>query len=510
MARAPSPCITMKKVFIITLLFASLAGLIYSALALYQAELSLLQADWNSSTFKQPAAWLAVTLLLSLGLLAVSVWLLVRSLNSDIHSKFKGIDSDTLDGGEHVCMDFYNMAYEYRCKYGGSNYDKNILKHFSFFYDFHNDALEWIDEIVLRTSPFTPPGQFIISAICSGHIGQVFSELQYDSGLENINLPKGSPMLAYAKADRVELWSKTHDLPVCTLSNKRLELKRAKKQNETVTGVLIAEDKHTQDPVSIKLVFPDYQFDAKQNRRCRHDIYKTRNYHRFQEWLSNTQTMLLTSRESNFGIRVSDEVDFNYGVEVDYGIPATELIKTAQMRVQSLQSWLDRLVGKKIDAYFDRKKMSIVKSKSPLDAVILCSNLGLLTITEERSTGKISYNSDAGWIVYHNNRSQIIPNACLRAQRAKTSLMSLLKKHNLLKWPVYSLVVFSADDVELQKEAGKTRVQCDVIKIDELEYWLSRNSGDPSVRFTKDDYNTLALLLNRKTRQYKEKVAGHA
>lgn len=500
--------ITQATKFI--LLFSSLGGLIYFSLLVYQSGLSNINLSLKTGTFLQSSTWLALAWISCLTMFIISIWKLTRSTHSEIHTKYNSIDSESLDANANLCMDFYDLAYTYRRKNGAQKYKKHIVNHFHFFYDFHNYALQWIDEIVSRTKSDNPPSQFIVSAINSGHIGHVFTDIIYEGGINNSGIKPGSKLLAYSKADCVELWSPDSSIPICTLSNKFLELKRAKKQQDSVTGILKAEIKQNQHPISIKLSFPEYQFDLNKNKFRRHEIYATKNYQRFQEWLDQLDVKLLTSQQSNFGISVSDGNNSNYGIDVDYGIPAQDLIKTNQIKLQSIKITLSSLKGRKIDAFFDRKTMPLVKNKSPLDAVVLCSNLGLVTVTENTTSGNISYNSDAGWIVYKNNRSKIIPNTCLEALRAKKSLSSLLKSHNLLNWPIHSLVVFTDKNVELNQTIGKKRLQCDVIKLDELEQWFITNSNTPQIRFTKDDYNTLALLFNKKLGQYREKAKTQA
>ncbi|MGD9385160.1 MAG: hypothetical protein PVF28_01320, partial [Thioalkalispiraceae bacterium] len=379
---------------------------------------------------------------------------------------------------------------------------------FQFQYRFHNDPLKWIDEIANRTALSPPSAQFITSAISSGHIGQVFTELNYVGGLEEMHIKPGSHLFAYIRSDSLEIWTNSSDIPVSILSKKNLELRRANKKASMLSGTLTGEKRFGQGCISIELSFPEYQYNHETGFLEDHEVFATQNYQRFKEWLTESEQKLLTLQQSNFGIAISDD-EYTYDNNQSGNINATSEMKPFTGNNRLIKK-LENLAGKQVDAFFDRGKMAIVKAKSPLDVVVLCSNLGLVTITEKTVTGAISYNGDAGWLVYNNQRSHIIPNTCMAAERARKSLVSLLKHHNLNNWPVFSLVIFSGTGVELNRISGKQRIQCDVIKLDELTTWFTANKNNPKVRFTKDDYNILALLFGKKLGKYREKLQEYA
>ncbi len=490
----------MNKTFLfrIIIVFFALGAAGFWALSLYQSPLGA--GAWSLAGFTLSWEALRHPVFAVAGLLVcllVLVWVFRQwrtAAASTPYQRFIGIDSAALDAKKPLCLAFYEMAFDYRCEMGSEKYRQNIISRFRFFYEFHNYALKWIDGLVSRTAPHLPPTPFIKSAVCSGHIGKVFSEISYSSGLAGMDLPVGAPLLVYSNREHIEIWSTHSTVPLCVLSKKKLLLNRAAQQGDIVRGTLNADLEHGQRAVQLEFCFPDYQFDEANKKIRRHEIYATQNYQRFKEWLEKIDTQKLADQQLNFGVTVEQ------GMYSDYDIPAGELIKENLLRVSSISmdQILRRLQGSRLDAFFTRRSMTIVKPTSALDALLLCSGIGLVVITEKETTGRVSYNCDQGWLVFANERSHIIENVCLHAERAKTSLAKLLRLNNLDHWPIHALVVFSADDVELVQIEGKNRLQCDVVKLNGLEQWLISCARKSSIRFSKEDHQALALLLNKK------------
>jgi len=435
-------------------------------------------------------------LLIGFGILLVFfIWRKARAGRRGDFRKYKGIDSDTLDANPDILNKFYKDAFLYRSRYGSKKYQQNVVAQFRFFYNFHNSALCWIDEIVTRCKSSIPSTDFILTTIRSGQIGKIFSEIKYAGGIPGTDIRPGTPLIACARADAIELWSPLKDSPICALSKSKLDLQRANKDKGTITGILCAESRNTGHPMRIKLQFPEFIYDTDKNQLRQHDIYATQNYQQFKTWIDKN-VRLNSSQTTNFNNTI------DYGIEVDYGIPAPELLDKSNERLISLAFRLKALEGRIIDACFQSRLRHASSSVATEFYIAMCSGLGLVVILENKSTGKILYNGDAGWMVYENNRSQIIANPCLQARRIEKHLAQRLSTNNLHGWPLHCLVVFTANTVSLKKTSGKQSVQCEAIRLQDLETWLSSNSKQNTLRFTKDDFNHFALLLNSKQGKY--------
>ena len=488
-----------KALFVkIIIILITLGGIGFTALFLYQYNLKAAASNFTdispSWTSFGPAVFAVITMLVCMVILLFTVRQLRKSAAMTAFQPYIGIDSTALDAKKPLCLAFYEMAYVYRCQQGSEKYQQNIVNGFHFFYEFHNYALKWIDNIVTRTTPHSPSQQFIKAAICSGHIGKIFCEISYGSGLAKSDLQAGAPLFVYSNREYIEIWSTSSVDPICIFSKKKLLLNRADKQQEFVCGTLNADMVQPQRAVQLTFRFPEYLFDEKTKKIRRHEIYATQNYQLFNEWLDNIDTQKLTSQQSNYGVTVEQ------GRYSEYDIPALELIKKNPLHTSSIDQVLRRLQGSRIEVFFDRAAMPIVKQKSALDFVLLCTGVGLVVVTEKEITGRVTYNCDEGWLVFENERTHIIENICLQAERAKASLSKLLQLNKLNNWPIHALVVFSAEEIELQQITGKDRLQCDVVKLSGLEQWIVACAHKSSIQFSKEDQKKLALILNKKNK----------
>lgn len=423
-----------------------------------------------------------------------------RKLLSPYHvlsRKYSHIDSDSLDENTELAGRFYSDAFHFRCRQGSDKYRQHVMGHFQFFYNFHNQALAWIDEVVTRCNPHCPSNEFVLAIIGSKQIGQLFSAMNYIDGLSSSSLEPGSPLIAITRADAIELWSPCEKTAVCSLFKTNIELHRANKHNGMITARLHARLISNNEPINMRLQFPEYQYDTEQGKLQQHDIYATRNYQAFQRWL-DANTSCETHKQASF------DGTANYGIEVDFGISAEELLDNSNELLVSLPYKLKTLEGHQIDACFRSRVRHLASSTATEFYIAMCSGLGLVIILENSMTGKILYSGDAGWIVYENQRSQIIANPCQQVKRIEKHITRLLKENNLLIWPLHSLVVFTANTVTLEKASGKQPLQCDVIKQESLAEWFDSNQHKHEPRFSKQDYNHFALLINDKQGKYQQ------
>jgi hypothetical protein len=456
-------------------------------------ELAVATGDLVAGLFAYYPYILAVLLLPVLLILGRKLFSPYRVLSR----KYSHIESDSLDNNKKLADRFYSDAFQFRCKQGSDKYRQYVIGGFHFFYNFHNQALAWIDEVVTRCHPQCPSSEFILAIIGSKQFGQLFAAINYVDGLDSSALEPGSLLIAITRADAIELWSPCKKTAVCTLYKDNVELLRANKQNGMITARLRARLKSNDETISIRLQFPEYQYDREEGKLQQHDIYATRNYQAFQRWLKTNTAYAMNKLASFSGTSIS-------GIEVDFGISAEELLDNSNELLISLPYRLKALEGRQIDACFRSRVRHLTSSTATEFYIAMCSGLGLVIILENNMTGKVIYNGDAGWMVYENQRSQIIANPCQQVIRIEKYITRLLKENNLQTWPLHSLVVFTANTVILEKTAGKQPLQCDVIKQESLADWFDSNQRQHEPRFTKQDYNHFALLLNDKQGKYQQ------
>jgi len=177
-------------------------------------------------------------------------------------------------------------------------------------------------------------------------------------------------------------------------------------------------------------------------------------------------------------------------------IASSQKTATHQPTQTSLHDRLQRMLGSHIDAVFDQATLSDADPKLAQSTVVLCSGLGIITITDVPLAGIIHYSGEPYWMHIDIDSSQRFGNACLAAQHAKTVLLNRLADAGLHRWPVHSLVVFSHGDAQPELELGRQQVQCDVTTLEQLPKWFASQPADDSIRFSKDDYNEFITLLD--------------
>ena len=425
-----------------------------------------------------PLAWgyaLASVLLL----ISFLIWLPVQLPVWRLRSAFRQLDSSSLDNDPALCRRFYAEALAFRVRYGEKRFVRQIIGRFDFFYDYHNDALRWMNDIVKRTAQVTAPTEFILTCICSGQIGRIYSNACYGGGLASAFVKDNEPIFLHARMDRIEIWSATSATPICMLTRQPLELEQGQQRPDYISCYLNGLQKSTRQPLRLELrcltPFSD--------RPSEHISPVHEQMQALHSWIEDLTCTLNHSEQHNFGIDVAeiDEQGHTY-------IPQA----AATLLTQQLQ----QILGSHIDGFFHRATLPVFEATLPLDAVVLCSGLGVVTITDISLSGSVSYSGDHSWTHIDAATSRSVDNACLRARHAKTAVANLLSTHGLIKWPVQSLVVFSHPDVSLNLVVGRQRVQCDVIKLAELPNWFASQTPDDTIRFTKDDYNRFIALLD--------------
>ncbi len=392
-----------------------------------------------------------------------------------LYQKFKNLDSNTLDANSQLCHKFYAMAVRYRAKHGKTKYYQYIVKHFEFFYEFHNTALRWIDEICIETSQSPVPKGFILSVIASGHIGKVVTNINYASGLPDQSLRTGDPIIFYRHNDSLEIWSHRADKPVCAILMGSAKVQNTHRQTEyitaTMTGIDISGRKRYQLEVRFMCHNPvSGKWD---------DFVAIDRLNDLKEWIrKSAQTEI--ELPSDTGIHVidhsSDQPVYNMH---------TPLTRT-----------LERLKGHRVQAFFDINNASAFDDNTPINVIVLCRNIGIIAITERPEDGDIIYSGDPVWQQKKDKKIVAADNICIQATLAKHTLSNILYHAKLKRWPIYSLVVYSSRDVTLTNASGQKHLQCPVIKLIQLEKWLATNKCEENIQFSDKDINKFETVFS--------------
>jgi len=427
-----------------------------------------------------PLSW-SYALISLLAFVAFMAWIPRQWPLWRLRSVYQRLDSSQLDENPEQCRQFYRAALAFRVRYGELRYVSQFLEQFTFFYHFHNDALRWINDLCNDLLPGPIPENFIIHSICSGRIGRIFSGMEYGGGLPSASVSFNEPVYLHARVDSLEIWSASSSKPISVLNRQPLELETGKQFPDYLSCYLMGVDKETLKPRRMELrcrlrVGHNGQRDPESAMDLLDDL-------RF--WIERLGTPIYETNEENFGIDVA-EIESQ-----EQAVTPTEHPSSSQLQAQ-----LQQLSGRYIDGYFYRSTLSLASPEIPLDAVVLCSGLGIVAITEFTLDGTINYSGEDYWTQASNGEIKKFENVCLPVLESRYELQRLLEKYSLDDWPVHSLVLFSHPAVLLQHEFGKPWTQCDVISLPGLRNWFANKPANDTIRFTKDDYNRFIALLD--------------
>lgn len=467
----------MRFTTIIKLLLVSvaLAGLVNITLLLGQFEPEQVDQQLITTIYKQNPIYFYYALI-SIGiLLALLIWQSISRKPTKIYHRFQGIDSNALDTNPQLSLEFYKTALLYRTQYGHKRYQWHIVKHFDFFYDYHNYALTWIDEVIGRTRSRIIPENFILSAIASGHIGRVYHYAHYASGLLASNLKPNAPLIFHDCADNIEIWSYHSRQSLCTLKKNSIKLHTAHHHPNYISAILAGANPDERDKVLVELRFLTQ--DSVKGRRS--EAFAKHNLHEFQKWLTQ-----ISQTKSRF--------------QSDTSIEVSEIVSGGSIVTTPLIRLLEQLVYRKVDAFYPRSRLPLADSNIALDALVLCNGIGLIAISERHEQGDITYSSDSIWYQDLGEDVYELKNPCIQAKLAKSSLSNLLAGHNLTRWPVINLVVYSKDRINLNMAIGSKRLQCPVLKLTQLEKWINQHKTKPEIQFTQNDITLFNSVLGQK------------
>jgi len=452
------------------------AGLINISLLLGQYQSEQIDQQLISTLYQNDPRYFYYALFSVAIIIALILWQSMSRKPVKFYQRFHDIDSHALDNNSQLAHDFYKAALFYRAKYGHRRYLRNIIKHFDFFYDYHNYALTWIDEVVGRCGSRIIPEHFILAAITSGHIGRVFYYAHYASGLPASNLKANSQLLFHDCAESIEIWSYHSRSPLCKIQKKSIKLQTAHRHPNYISAILSGTNPGERDKIMVELRFlTQSPTNSKQQRS---EAVAKHMLHEFHKWLKK-----MSRTKSRF--------------QGDTGIEVSEIVSNDSIYTTPLIRHLEQLVYRKIDAFYPRSRLPITDANIPLDALVLCKGIGLLAISEKHEQGEITYSGDPIWYQYLGDDAFELKNPCLQAKLARSSLSNLLATHNLTRWPITSLVVYSKDEANLNMAIGTARLQCHVLKLGQLERWISKHQTHPEIQFTQNDITLFNSILEQ-------------
>jgi len=450
------------------------AGLINIFLLLRQYQPEHIDQQLITTLYRNDPSYFYYALFSAIIIIALILWQSTSRKPLKLYRRFQDIDSHVLDNNTQLAYEFYKAVLFYRTRYGHRRYLRHIVKHFDFFYDYHNYALSWIDEVVGRCGSRIVPDNFILSTITSGHIGRVYYHAHYASGLPASNLKPNSLLLFHDCTESIEIWSCHSRNPLCKLKKESIRLQTAHRHPNYISAILAGTNPGERDKVMVELRFLTQ--NPYNNKQQRSEAVAKHMLHEFQKWLKQMS-------------RTKSRYQGGTGIEV------SEIVSKDSIYTTPLVRHLEQLVYRKIDAFYPRARLPITDSNIPLDALVLCKGIGLLAISEKHEQGEITYSGDPIWYQYLGDEAFELKNPCMQAKLVKSSLSNLLATNNLTRWPITSLVIYSKDEANLNMAIGTKRLQCNVLKLSQLEKWINKHQTNPEIQFTQNDITLFNSIL---------------
>lgn len=394
--------------------------------------------------------------------------------------RFRHVDSATLDNDPELCQVFYRALLDFHARYGEKQFMQRIACRFNFFYEYHRDALHWMNNITRDAVAAAIPANMILDSICSGHLGRVYAGCCYGGGLPSAFVSLDEPVYLLARMDSVEIWSASSRIPISVFAKHTLQAVTDQAHPQYTSVSLRGEEKASNKPRQLELRIPtlspnnpDHEQTTPQNKLAT-----------LHAWLA-----ALLPASADYALQE------NYGIDVEE-ISSLETPGPRQIANTPLLDMLQQMLGHHIDAVFSHGSLTISDPVITQSTIVLCSGLGIITVVDVPLAGTIYYSGKPDWTRRDADGEHRFDNACLAAQRSKTALLNRLTDAGLNSWPVHCLAVFSHGDAQPELELGWQQVQCDVITLGQLSKWFASQSADDRIRFTKDDYNEFITLLD--------------
>lgn len=392
---------------------------------------------------------------------------------------FRKLDSTSLNNHAELCQRFYRALLEFRCRHGEQRFMQQLVSRLNLFDGYHNDAIDWINDIVRQVDTAVLPANMIIDSICSGHIGRVYSGCYYGGGLPSAFVRIDEAIYLLARMTSVEVWSASSRAPICVFVRHDLQLEPKQYHTHYASVTLSGRQTPSLKTRQLELRIPKQSATAQQGERPS----AQESIEALQSWLAVLMFSANQVQPETIATNVTD-------------ISCLQKTVSSQAIQTPLHDLLQQMLGSHIDAAFNQVTLSDADPDLAPATVVLCSGLGVITIMDVPLAGIIHYSGEPYWMHIDIGSSQRFGNACLAAQRAKTALSHRLADAGLNRWPVHSLVVFSHGDAQPELELGRQQVQCDVTTLEQLPKWFASQPADDSIRFNKNDYNEFISLLD--------------
>lgn len=135
-----------------------------------------------------------------------------------------------------------------------------------------------------------------------------------------------------------------------------------------------------------------------------------------------------------------------------------------------------------------------------VDSYVLVQGIGILLIEAKFYSGEIHVSDSPFWDIYQRGANSPKENPCIQLARTSEILADLLRRSELLRWPVVPIVVLVHPNAAIVRSAPSPRYP--VVDLYELEGWIRGVKLDKSIKFSGKDSSAILLALREHEAAY--------
>ena len=166
--------------------------------------------------------------------------------------------------------------------------------------------------------------------------------------------------------------------------------------------------------------------------------------------------------------------------------------------VQAVKS----MIGTEVDGYITSSNIVHNGKNFEIDCLALVPEFGLVLMEVKYYSGKVTCTAGQWLRTNRRGETEEMGNASRQVLRTERLLKTLLKSDKLDRWPITSVVIHAHPEVALRYGDGENAPQTDIVPLAHLHSYLSELPRDPSIHFTREDFEALRTAIKQNEKAY--------
>lgn len=163
---------------------------------------------------------------------------------------------------------------------------------------------------------------------------------------------------------------------------------------------------------------------------------------------------------------------------------------------------LKTMIGSAIDGYISSNNMLLGTKNFEIDFLALVPDFGLVLIEVKHYSGEIHCTSHDQWEQIQKGEIKYVKNGSKQVLRTQNLLIRTLEKEKMKKWDIKPIVVFTNQNSKIVCGWNEEKPQTDVIKISQIDDWISGLPKPNNVEFIKSDFDKIKKIIRSYEKEY--------